>query len=175
VKRHRAFLLPTLLVLSACTSFSQPKQFPDDGFDNKPWEIQQAQLPRYPEQSGLVQIYVSPTTTFQFFVDAVSIAVSDDGPVRYTLVARSPSGAANVSYEGISCETHSYKLYAIGRPDGTWSQVLNPQWTAIRGQQANRQHATLAEDFFCSQRGRVRTTKDAIEALRQGANGGVVR
>jgi CNP1-like family len=171
----RRFALPTLLAaLCACSQPSLSNRPPDDGSDRG--EIQQAQLPAYPRQGNLIQIYVSPTTTFRFFVDAASISVSeDDGPIRYTMVARSPSGAENLSYEGIRCNTLERKLYAFGRPDGTWSKARNPRWVPISEGQANRQRAALAADFFCPQGARVRTTDDALRMLRKGAYSGVAQ
>ena len=169
----RRFVLPTLLAaLSACSQSSLSNRPPDDESDGG--EIQQARLPAHPKQENLIQIYVSPTTTFRFFVDAASISVSETGPIRYTMIARSPSGAENLSYEGIRCAPPERKLYAFGRPDGTWSKARSPRWVPISEGQANRQHAALAEDFFCPQGARVRTTEDALRVLRQGAYPGVV-
>jgi hypothetical protein len=69
--------------------------------------------------------------------------------VRYTLVAISPSGARNTSYEGIRCETFEKKTYAFGHPDGSWSRSQRDQWEPIVRNAANRQHAVLAQDVFC--------------------------
>ncbi|MGB5080082.1 MAG: CNP1-like family protein [Burkholderiales bacterium] len=168
------FVLPALLAaLSACSQSSLSNRPADDGFDGG--EIQRAQLPAFPGQASLIQIYVSPTTTFRFFVDAASISVSEKGPIRYTMIARSPSGAENLSYEGLRCDTLERKLYAFGRPDGTWSMARSPQWVPISEGQSNRQHAALAADFFCTQGARVRTTEDALRALRKGAYSGVAQ
>jgi hypothetical protein len=157
-------MLILLAVVSACA------QSPDlhDDFDNKPWEAQKALLPPYPKQDNLVRIYVSSAATFEFFVDPVSVSVGKDGVVRYTLAARSPNAAMNVSYEGMRCQTYERKLYALGRSDGTWSQARDPQWRAIGNNQVNRQYTALAEDFFCSGRGRVSTTEEAVQALGRG-------
>jgi len=164
-----------LAALVACAQPAQPGRDTEDGFDEKPWEVQQARLPPYPEEVNLVQIYVSPTTTFRFFVDVASVSAGERGPIRYTLVARSPTGAENVSYEGIRCETHELKRYAFGRADRTWSQARSPRWAPITEDAANRPHAALAEDFFCFQRERIRTAEDAIGALRRGAFSGRVQ
>lgn len=101
-------------------------------------------------------------------MDPASVSVGKDGVVRYTLIARSPSAAMNVSYEGIRCQTYERKLYALGRSDGTWSKAREPQWTPIGNNQVNRQHAVLAGDFFCSGSSRVLTTDDAVQALERG-------
>lgn len=59
------------------------------------------------------------TSEFRFFVDAATLSVSDDGIVRYVLVARSPGGVDNVSLEGMRCATSEVRIYALGR-DGAW-------------------------------------------------------
>ncbi len=164
------------LAFVAATAAAQPVPRASGGdFDAKPWEEQRSQLPSYPKPENLARIYVGPTSSFEFYVDTASVSVSEDGIVRYTLVARSSSGAMNVSYEGIRCKTYDRKLYALGRFDGIWSQARDPQWVAINRTQANSQHAALAEDFFCSQRAQIGTVEQAVQALRRGNQPGVVR
>ena len=152
-----------LLALAACTA--QPQQ---DEFEGKPWEVQKTQLPSYPKPENLLRVHVSPTTAFEFFVDAASVSVGQNGIVRYTLIARSTSGAVNVSYEGMRCQPLERKLYAFGRFENTWSPAQIAQWVPISRAQANPQYAALAEDFFCPDGGRVRTTEEAVQILRRG-------
>ncbi len=48
-------------------------------------------------------------------VDTKHLSVGKDEVVRYTLVARSNSGASNVSFEGIRCTLNGdYKIYGYG-------------------------------------------------------------
>ena len=157
-----------LLALAACTV--QPQQ---DEFDGKPWEMLMTQLPSYPKPENLLRVHVSPTTAFEFFVDAASVSVGQDGIVRYTLIARSTSGAVNVSYEGIRCLPLERKPYAFGGSDNAWSPVRTPQWAPIS--RAQPQHAALAEDFFCPGSRPVRTTEEAVQALRRGNAPGLGR
>ena len=60
-------------------------------------------LPEYPKPENYLQLQVSATTSFDFFVDAKSVSVGSDGVVRYSLIAKSPGGALNTSFEGIRC------------------------------------------------------------------------
>ena len=76
--------------------------------------------PPYPRQADLIEFYVSPTAEFKYFVDARSLSVGADRVVRFTLVARSPSGVDNVSYGGIRCP-REHRLYAVAHPEGSWS------------------------------------------------------
>jgi hypothetical protein len=144
---------------------AQPQLLPDD-LDGKPWEVQKALLPPYPKEGNWIPFYVGPARPFAFFVDSVSVTVWRGGVVRYTLIARSPSAATNVSYESIRCDTYERKIYAFGRDDGTWAQARNSEWLPIDRSQANQQQS-LADDFFCSGR-RVQTPEEAVQALARG-------
>lgn len=152
-------------MVAACAQSAANRPLQED-FDSKPPEAQKALLPPFPKQSNLIRIYVGPATPFEFFVDSASLSVTQDGVVRYTLIARIPS-ATNVSYEGIRCATNERKLYALGRSDGTWSLARNPQWIRINRSQVT-QYTALADDFFCSPSVRVQTTDGALHALARG-------
>lgn len=151
-----------LLVLAA--GCSQPRTLSDD-LGAKPWEAQKALLPPYPKATSLVPFYVGPVP-FAYFVDTASVNVGDDGVVRYALVARSGSGATNVSYEGIRCRDYARRIYAYGSDVG-WSQANNSQWLPI-DRLAPAPQTALADDFFCPERGPVRTTEEAQRALALG-------
>ena len=92
---------------------------------------------------------VSAASDNRFYIDPESIAVGTDGVVRYTLVVRTPSGAENISYEGMRCDTREQKFYAFGRRDGTWVNARTSEWRRIEYQDINRQHGVLYRDFFC--------------------------
>ena len=134
--------------------------------DVKPWEEIQAELPPAPTDEDLLPFYVGPTATQKFAVDAKSISIGKDGVVRYTLVAVSPGGAQNISYEGIRCASYEKKIYALGRDDGTWSRSRRDQWEPIVRGNANRQHAALSADYFCSNLMIVGNEKDIIYRLK---------
>ena len=158
--------LCALAVLTFAAGCAQPRQPAGEDLDGKPWESQKALLPSYPKEGSLAAFYVSPATPFAFFVDVASVSIGQGGVVRYTVIARSPSGATNISFEAIRCDTYERKVYAFARADGTWVQARNSQWLPIGRRQANQQQA-LADDFFCAPR-RVQTTEEALQALARG-------
>ena len=124
-------------------------------------------LPAFPKKESLIEFDVGPTSDFRFFVDPASLTVTD-GVVRYTVVARSPSGVENIAYEALRCDNGQYRMYAAGRPDGTWVARLTPWRTYPRGA-ANGWHHVLAREYFCqSNRESVSTAKEALDALRYG-------
>jgi CNP1-like family len=125
-----------------------PGNFDDDD-DGKAWQEIKTEIPPAPQAANLVSFYVSPTATMNFLIDVNSISVGKDGVVRYTLVSRSQSGAENISYEGIRCETYESKLYAFGQKDGSWSRARLNDWKRINDSAGNRHHASLAKDYLC--------------------------
>jgi CNP1-like family protein len=159
--------LSTIALIAAATACSQPASPRGEDLDGKSWDAQKALLPAYPKQGNLIPFYVGPATPFAFFVDPASVSVGPDRAVRYTLIARSPSAAVNVSYEGIRCETYERKVYAFGKSDGTWAQARRSDWIPITPAPANP-YAALADDFFCSARGGVQSAEEAVAALARG-------
>ena len=106
---------------------------------------------------------------FHFFVDGATLSVGKDGVVRYVLVARSPDGVHNVSYEGIRCATAEHRTYAFGRPDGSWS-ASRAGWRQLDAPSAQRRHTTLYREYFCPQNEPIRDAAEGVRALEQGGH-----
>jgi len=136
--------------------------------DEKPAEEIEVKFPASPQAENLIPFVVSATTDNQFMIDGESFNVSGNGVLRFTLVIVSPSGARNVSYEGMNCSTGERRLYAFGRPDGTWSKARNDQWTRIAENTLNRHHAALSRDLFCPQGNAITSADEGRNALRLG-------
>ena len=129
----------------------------------------QPAVPRYPRREDLVQIYVSATTDFKYFVDAVTLDVSPrQREVRYVLVARSPSGVENVSYEAIRCPDQ-YRVLAVGQADGKWGGRQTDWREIARGSALSWPYA-LARNYFCPHRDPIRTVAEGVDALRRGSH-----
>lgn len=122
-------------------------------------------LPAYPRSEDLVEFEVSAATGFRFFIDRASLSVGKDGVVRYTLVARSPAGVDNVSHEGIRCKSGTYKVYAYGRADGTWSERAS-DWRQIEPRGVQRWHNALWREYFCPHRIPVHDAAEGVAALK---------
>lgn len=136
-------------------------------FEDKPWVEQQSKLPLYPKVENLIRIPLESMKSFLVAVDATSIDIGQDGVVRYVLVARSPSGSENISFEGIRCATRERKLYAIGKADSTWGAVRSPAW-ADYGTHSRSYHNELAREYFCPRHSPVSSVADAIVNIRRG-------
>lgn len=125
------------------------------------------ELPPAPRAARLLGFRAGPASDFDFGVDAGSLSVAGDGVVRYVLVARSPSGAQNVSYEAISCRAGEYRLYAIGRSDGSWQRQESP-WRAI-GPRTPAQRV-LMRAYFCPKRIAIGSAAEGVSALQRGGH-----
>lgn len=149
VRRFAA--LVSFALLAACAAAPQlPSAFERDFDDEtKGWQEIQAQLPAVPKDDDLVVFGVSGATQFRFAIDAYSLSIGSDDVFRYVIVATSPQGARNVSYEGVRCRTHERKIYATGRSDGTWVRARKAAWAPIEEVGNNRQHAALMKEYFC--------------------------
>ena len=170
LKKH--FFLPVFLLCAS--SFVLAAGF-DSEYEEKRWEEVEAQIPAFPVAGNLAGFYVSATTDNKFMVDRESISVGADGVVRYTLIVTSPSGAQNVSYEGMRCSTAERRLYAFGRSDKTWSKARGNEWVKIQESTLNRHHAALYSEYFCPGGSAVANAEEVRMALRAGGHPSTVR
>ena len=166
--------VPKLLAWCALTlslvASAQPARIlgDEEDADKKEFVEREVKLPPLPKDGNLLQFEASAANTNRFFIDADSISIGDDGTVRYTLVVKSPSGAENISYEGIRCETTEQKFYAFGRRDGTWSSVRAPVWRKIHYKDVNRQYGVLYANYFCPDGSPIASVKEAINRFKYG-------
>ncbi len=140
----------------------------DNEYDEKPWAEVEVHLPSFPEAGNLIPFRVGAISDTKFFVDAQSLSYGTDGVLRFTLEVVSPSGAKNVSYEGMRCATGERRFYAFGRADGTWSKARGNQWVKISGT-SNNHHVELFTNYFCPPGSpAVSSVEEAQGVLRHG-------
>lgn len=144
-----AALQRTIAILGCTALSANAGLLSDDDSKSNLKEESALVLPAPPQADNLLRYTVGPGSTMTFAVDAKSISVGDDQIVRYSSVITSSSGVTNISYEGIRCKTTERKLYATGRPDGSWNNVAQPEWRRISAVGANSYQATLMKEFFC--------------------------
>jgi hypothetical protein len=132
-------------------------------------------LPALPAKDGLIEFSVSSASTFKFYVDAKSLSVGQDGVVRYTLVARSPSGTETVTHEGMRCNGQQalYRVYAFGN-DGKWSRNPGAEWKTVEPKSVQRWHNELRGRFFCPNRLGILSAAEGLDALRRGGHPAMV-
>jgi hypothetical protein len=151
----------------------QPRDRAADAIDwdkDKDKPESEATLPPPPQPQNLIRYDPGRPSSLRFYVDAASASVAEEGMVRFTSVARGDGSSANVTFEAIRCTTREYKIYAYGKPDGTWSPARDPQWKSIRTVQLDGHRATLYQDYFCPSRSGVTSAAEAVEAVRRGGH-----
>lgn len=169
MKRLAALGLPlSFLALAACGHPGPKSDWERQHEDRLPPTEEAAPLPPYPEREQLIEFFVAATSEFRFFIDAASLGVGAGGIVRYVLVARSPTGVENVSFEGMRCATSEVRLYAVGR-DGRWSGKPG-EWRTIAPRSVQRWHNALHREYFCPQKEPIGSAQEGIDALRRGGH-----
>ncbi|MGN6084428.1 CNP1-like family protein [Trinickia sp.] len=124
-------------------------------------------LPALPNARDLIDFDVSQNTPLHFAVDGKSLDVGSDGVVRYTVVITSPTGARNVNYEGIRCDTYEWRLYAgLNADHDGWDRTVANDWTRIENGNLNAYHAALYQDYFCQNKVPMGTTKVILNNIR---------
>jgi hypothetical protein len=172
MKSHlNRFLLLSSIAAMASAAYAQKKGV-DYEYDNeKPWVEIQAQLPPYPQTENLLKFDAGPASDNSHYVDAPSISVGEDAVVRYTLVIKSPSGATNISYEGIRCQTAEKRIYAYGRNNNTWAPARISKWTDLESIAQNYPQRALYRYFFCPLGvDMIADADEAVRALKAGVH-----
>jgi CNP1-like family protein len=167
-----AFCAVLALETAAQPTQTVPGQRPNEKSD---WEIEQerkrgvvegeVKLPPYFKESDLIEFEATRASSMRFYVDRASVSVGTDLVVRYTLVARSPQGAENVTYEGIHCKGGTSKVYALGQAGGIWKAVDQPWQPTDKLWQR-----VLRRDYFCPMHRAIYSVAEGIDALRRGGH-----
>jgi hypothetical protein len=158
-------------LLAGCSN--TPTNKDDSAFtyllDRKPnWtEDKVDTLPSLPLASNLIPFDVSGNTPLKFAIDAKSLSVGNDGVVRYTVVVTSPSGAHNVNYEGIRCDTYEWRQYAALNADHDgWDNTVATAFARIEDSTLNGYQASLYQDYFCANKIPTGSAKTIVDNLR---------
>jgi len=134
------------------------------------WQENEVALPAPVQRSQLIPFDMSSRTELQFSVDASSISVGSDRVLRYVLVARSSSGAENILYEGLRCETGEARNYARwNAPEQRWVPYSgSTPWRPLSGVAASLPAARLAYLAFCEGRTPTEPMERLLADLRRG-------
>lgn len=141
--RH-ALLAASMLV--AGSAFAQLRDIDPD------WKETEVPPPPSFRVDHTIALDMPAHVTVKVGVDPDTLRVTDDGIVRYVVVARSPGGSVNASYEGIRCLTGEVKVYARSSSSGTWRPVANADWKPLNGNQPSAHALVLARQGACDGR-----------------------
>jgi CNP1-like family len=110
----------------------------------------------------VIQLEMPRHLSVRLGVDPATLRITSDGVVRYVMVAQSPSGTMNATYEGIRCQTAEVKVYARYTSSKTWNLISNPEWKPLRDNQPSPHALALARQGACDGRSAVTSTPQAI-------------
>ena len=166
--RIAGLLAVTLVLLfHAAGTLAQVKSDWELAEEARNWKEVEAKLPAYPKDQDLVEFFVSSASAFRFYLDSTSMSIGPEGDVRFTLVARSQSGADNVSFEGVRCKTGEYRAYAFGGAGGSWS-MRPTEWKKIEFKSVQRWHAALGTEYLCDGRSPAASAADILRGVKTG-------
>ncbi|RYF69676.1 MAG: hypothetical protein EOO22_15680 [Comamonadaceae bacterium] len=132
---------------------------------DRDWTETEAPAPPTFVESRTLPIEMPPYMTLKFAVDPGTIAITNDGLVRYVVVASRPGGATNAFYEGVRCATAEVKTYARYN-GGAWQAVKEPQWK--RFQDLNASYVQqLASQGLCRGNAPRANVADMVLNMRQ--------
>lgn len=132
-------------------------------------------LPSPPDERNLLAFRVGTHPVGRFLLDSESLAVGEDGVIRYTLVMRGSGGASATTFEGVRCGTRERRLYASLERDGGWRPFKKSAWQPLPvagssivmfAYSGNDPRATLAYGYLCDGPAPRRTREDIISRLR---------
>ena len=114
----------------------------------------------------LLTFEVSTGSSLVYGVDPATLHISEDGIVRYVMVASSAGGARNVLYEGIRCSTGEFRTYARYTSEGVWRQVEKAQWRSMFGNMPSRHALHLARAGACNNSAPAASVGEIVRRLK---------
>jgi len=165
---YRVFFLICAFVASPCYA-AQDTDEPDLGgfIPGEKWKEGNVIIPAFPQSDDLLKVEVDRADMpFNFYIDSKNISVSnDDGITRYTVVLESNSGAKNVLFEGIRCQTAEFRTYAYGTYDNKLVKARTSKWERIQ----NNGYMVHRYDFFrhymCNERQTPNPVREVLQKI----------
>ncbi len=167
--------LVTAMVFTANPLYAEKDQFGygtenfhfDESLVEK-WKESKFTVPSYPNDRDLLTVSMPTSSTLKIYIDSKSISRAPDRVARFTLVVESPSGARNVFYDGLRCETREYKTYAIGTANNTFTPVKDPTWQRIPQPEFNAFRDYLYRHYVCDKNAFARSPEDLVRLIKYG-------
>ena len=160
--RARHWLAGVLLGIASCAFAQLTDPDPD-------WKESDVPAPPAFDVGRVIDLEMPRHMTVKLGVDPETMRVTGDGVVRYVMVARSPGGTVNATYEGIRCQTGEVKVYARYTASKVWTAINNPGWTPLRNHQPSPHALAFARQGACE--GRSATTNSTQAIIRKLKSG----
>lgn len=125
------------------------------------WKESDAPPPPTFSQVALIPLNMPSYVSMKFGIDPKTLSITEDGIVRYVVVASNESGSVTAMYEGIRCNTAQMKTYARFNSSGEWEPIKEPKWSDLGGQQRSNHAMVIARQGLCD--GAARTGQSAAD------------
>lgn len=136
--------------------------------DPEPWKEAVAAPPASFSTDQLQTFDVAQGTSLTYGIDPNTLSVDADRVVRYVLVAKSSSGALNVLYQGIRCETAEVKTYGRWDNQTRWNTSTKDAWQELSFRGPSRPAMMLARSGVCDGRTINGTPQKILHTLKNG-------
>lgn len=166
------FLFAVVSFLSFDTAVAAKDYFgnePKFDFDPnlvQPWKEADVHAPVYPRDVDLVAVALGPTDTLKLYIDKKSVSLAGDRVLRFAFVVESSSGARNVFFDGMRCETRQYKTYAVGSAERKFVPVKDAQWRDIPRPSQNGFRFHLFQHYVCNDISSAVTPREFLDRLK---------
>jgi hypothetical protein len=144
----------------------EPETFVYDESLEEKWKESDVIVPSYPRDSDLIPVTLAKSFTLKIYLDSKSLSQAADRVVRFSLIVESPSGARNVFYDGMRCETREYKTYAIGSAENRFEPVKDPQWQRIPMLEFNSFRHYLYRHYVCDDYSTARSPAALVRIIK---------
>jgi hypothetical protein len=140
------------------------------------WKESRTMLPPAPQDDDLVPIEAPRAQAgYDYFIDRKSISRGADGVMRYTVVARSPSGTRNSFHEGLRCFDDTVRTYGFASSDGVLKAITTDQWRPLANDGSRGYQDYLGNVIMCDRQGYAWDPDKAVKALTSQYTAGGVR
>lgn len=140
-----------------------------DDPDAPPWQETAVKPPSTFSTDQLQAFDVSAGTALSYGIDPKTLSVGEDGVVRYVMVARSSSGALNVLYQGIRCQTAEVKTYGRWNNNAaSWNVNAKEEWHELSFSGFTRPAMLLARAGICEGRTINGNPQKILQTLKNG-------
>ena len=136
----KRLICTALLLLATSAAYAENWMVnPNVQDDDKPWEEQKFTLPDYPANPEWLEFHVGNAYKNKAYIDSKTAQIGEDAAVRVIVRVVSPSGAENISYEGLRCKNREINIYAYGDTyNKRWITATRRDWRSIlEGDQMN--------------------------------------
>jgi hypothetical protein len=146
-----------------------PKAMAQVFVEDPDWKEVDVPAPPVFNKDRLIPVNMPPYVTLRFGVDPATVTITDDGVIRYVMVAQGPGAGGTLSamYEGIRCAAGEFKTYARFGASGQWAMVSNSPWRSLTDNNTSKHALALARQGACDGRAAVaRSVRDIVSALK---------